>query len=77
MMLLEYLQIAFQNLVDILKIYLKFAILTLCLYLIAEWYIVRFGIDLDDEQASLVPAQFGQNSTLHKVYRFAVDFLFK
>lgn len=76
-MVFKYLQIVIQNLFDILKIYLKFAILALGLYLAAEWYIVRFGIDLDDERATLVPKQLAENSTVHKVYRFVVDFFFR
>ena len=71
---------AFENIFDILKIYFKLALITLIVCLVAEWYIVHNGIDLDDAEASLAPKSthntntYNSNSTVIKVYRLLVDF---
>lgn len=78
----SYLQITFQNIFDILKIYLKLGLITVVIYLVTEWYIIQFGIDINDTQATLAPkTSVNSNnnngttsSTLIKVYRFLLDF---
>ncbi|KAH8256271.1 uncharacterized protein [Drosophila bipectinata] len=73
------------NVFDIFKIYIKFALLTLVFYLIAEWYILRYGAELeaqlDAHLAEGAPLREGSpeerpesNSTLSKVLRFVVNF---
>lgn len=81
----SYLQITFQNIFDILKIYLKLGLITVVIYLVTEWYIIQFGIDLNDNQATLVSkTSVNSNnnnnnngtttSTLIIVYRLLIDF---
>ncbi|KNC30789.1 hypothetical protein FF38_01061 [Lucilia cuprina] len=71
----SYVQITFQNIFDILKIYLKLGLITVFFYLVTEWYVLHFGIDLNDADASLVPKTSANNggsssnSTVVKVYR--------
>ncbi|KAH8293820.1 hypothetical protein KR054_005077 [Drosophila jambulina] len=82
--LVELLHQLLVNLFDIFKIYLKFALITLVIYFLAEWYILRYGADLEAElDAHLVegaelrqesPERPESNSTLSKVFRFVVNF---
>ncbi|EDV96297.1 GH15284 [Drosophila grimshawi] len=46
---MELLHVLYINIVCILKIYVKFALITLVIYFIAEWYIVRYGDELEAE----------------------------
>lgn len=72
------------NVFDIFKIYIKFAMITLVIYFLAEWYILRYGAELEAElDAHLVegaelrqesPERPESNSTLSKVFRFVVNF---
>ncbi|EDW69268.1 uncharacterized protein [Drosophila virilis] len=64
------------NIVWIFKIYLKFAFITVIIYLVAEWYIVRYGIELEDQLDGNVAANDrpASNSTLSKVFRFVLNF---
>ncbi|KAH8379159.1 hypothetical protein KR009_003320 [Drosophila setifemur] len=83
--LMELLHQLLLNVFDIFKIYLKFALITLALYLAAEWYILRYGAELEAQlDAHLVqgapqlgeepPERTESNSTLSKVFRFVVNF---
>ncbi|XP_002134683.1 uncharacterized protein LOC108151070 [Drosophila miranda] len=72
------------HVLDVFKIYLKFAFLTLIVYLVAEWYIIRYGAELEAQlDAHLVEGaelpedtaeRAASNSTLGKVFRFVVNF---
>ncbi|KAH8246133.1 uncharacterized protein [Drosophila kikkawai] len=82
--LMELLHQLLLNVFDIFKIYLKFALITLVIYFLAEWYILRYGAELEAElDAHLVagaelrqesPERPESNSTLSKVFRFVVNF---
>ncbi|XP_039964579.1 uncharacterized protein LOC126761332 [Bactrocera neohumeralis] len=70
---MEGLQILLGHLFDIFKIYLKFGLMTLVFYFVAEWYILHYT-DFDtfmEPQPLLKPVS---NSTASKVYRFVLDF---
>lgn len=70
---MEGLQILLGHLFDIFKIYLKFGLITLVFYFVAEWYILHYT-DFDtfmEPQPLLKPVS---NSTASKVYRFVLDF---
>lgn len=64
------------HLLYIFKIYIKFALITLVIYFVAEWYIVRYGAELEDQLDAQVPANDrpGSNSTLYKVFRLVLNF---
>ncbi|KRF98505.1 uncharacterized protein Dwil_GK28132 [Drosophila willistoni] len=68
------------HILDIFKIYLKYAFITLILYFIAEWYILRYGDELEAQiDAHLINGRDQgdrppSNSTLSKVFRFIVNF---
>ncbi|XP_022231033.2 uncharacterized protein LOC111079987 [Drosophila obscura] len=72
------------HVLDVFKIYLKFAFLTLIVYLVAEWYIIRYGAELEAQlDAHLVEGaerpedtdeRAASNTTLGKVFRFVVNF---
>ncbi|KAH8402827.1 hypothetical protein KR222_001890 [Zaprionus bogoriensis] len=64
------------NILDIFKIYLKFALITLVIYFVAEWYIVRYGAELEAELDAQVAADErpASNSTLNKVFRLVLNF---
>lgn len=82
--LMELLHQLFLHILDIFKIYIKFALITLVIYFLAEWYILRYGAELEAElDAHLVegaelreesPERPESNSTLSKVFRFVVNF---
>ncbi|ALC43371.1 CG42445 [Drosophila busckii] len=73
----ELLQQLYVNLVCMFKIYLKFVLLTIVIYFVAEWYITRYGVELEDQLDGRVDENQrpGSNSTLNKVFRFIVNFL--
>ncbi|XP_023174170.2 uncharacterized protein LOC111601692 [Drosophila hydei] len=73
---LELLQQLGLNIVWIFKIYVKFALITLVIYFVAEWYIVRYGVELEDQLDAQLAANErpASNSTLSKVFRFIVNF---
>ncbi|KAM8711018.1 hypothetical protein ACLKA7_017619 [Drosophila subpalustris] len=64
------------HILQIFKIYLKFGLLTLALYFMAEWYIVRFGPELGDQLDAKVAANERptSNSTLSQVFRIVLNF---
>ncbi|XP_034481810.1 uncharacterized protein LOC117787407 [Drosophila innubila] len=77
MKLMEWLLQLCRHIIDIFKIYLKFGLITLALYFIAEWYIIRYGAELEEDQrdaqvsANDLPAS---NSTLSQVLRIVMNF---
>lgn len=70
---MEALRILFGHLFDIFKIYLKFGLITLVFYFVAEWYILRYS-DFDTFMEPKPLLKPDSNSTVGKVYRFFVDF---
>ncbi|EDW18605.1 uncharacterized protein LOC6582426 [Drosophila mojavensis] len=64
------------NIFWIFKIYIKFALVTLVVYFAAEWYIVRYGAELEDQLDAQLAANErpASNSTLSKVFRFVLNF---
>lgn len=64
------------NILYILKIYIKFALITLVIYFVAEWYIVRYGAELEAQLDAQVDANErpASNSTLSKVFRLVLNF---
>ncbi|XP_030372774.1 uncharacterized protein LOC115622835 [Scaptodrosophila lebanonensis] len=81
MHLLDLLSQVCVNIFDIFKIYLKFAFITLVIYFVAEWYVLRYGAELEAQLDAAVAAEArgaerpAANSTLNKVYRFILNFL--
>ncbi|KAH8270009.1 hypothetical protein KR018_002135 [Drosophila ironensis] len=78
--LMELLHQLLLNVFDICKIYIKFALITLAIYLTAEWYILRYGAELEAQldahlvEGAPLPERPESNSTLSKVLRFVVNF---
>nr|XP_036220702.1 uncharacterized protein LOC106618217 [Bactrocera oleae] len=70
---MEGLQILLGHLFDILKIYLKFGLITLVFYFVAEWYILHY-VDFNTFQEPQPLMKPASNSTASKVYRFVLDF---
>ncbi|KAH8398308.1 hypothetical protein KR215_003588 [Drosophila sulfurigaster] len=74
----ELLHQLYLNVLQIFKIYIKFAFITLIVYFVAEWYIVKYGAELEAQ----LDAQLGgenneppaSNSTLSKVIRVVLNF---
>uniref|UniRef100_A0A1A9VN24 Uncharacterized protein n=1 Tax=Glossina austeni TaxID=7395 RepID=A0A1A9VN24_GLOAU len=60
---------------DILKIYLKFAITTLVLYFLAEWYLMNYDTENIDNVPTSLTIKSSTNSTVDKLFRFVLDFL--
>jgi len=76
MKLVELLHQMLLNILYIFKIYLKFALITLALYFVAEWYISRYGAELEaqlDVQAAANDRP-DSNSTLTKVFQIVLNF---
>lgn len=70
---MEGLRILLGHIFDIFKIYLKFGIITLAFYFVAEWYILRFtDFDTIMEPKQILKAH--HNSTAGKIFRLLIDF---
>ncbi|KAH8366227.1 hypothetical protein KR093_010417 [Drosophila rubida] len=72
----ELLHQLYLNVLQILKIYVKFAFITLIVYFVAEWYIVRYGAELEAQlDAQLADNDHpASNSTWGKVIRVVLNF---
>lgn len=78
MKLMELLHQLCLHILDIFKIYLKFGLITLAVYFIAEWYIIRYGAELvEDQRDAQVAAsdRSASNSTLSQMFRIVLNFL--
>lgn len=53
-MLISYLRMLLQNILDILIIYMKFGAITLILYFVAEWYILRYDNSSSNNSNSIL-----------------------
>ncbi|KAH8278261.1 hypothetical protein KR044_009022 [Drosophila immigrans] len=72
----EVLHQLYLNVLQIVKIYLKFAFIALIVYFVAEWYIVRYGVELEAQlDAQLADNDHpASNSTWSKVIRVVLNF---
>uniref|UniRef100_A0A1A9ZMJ4 Uncharacterized protein n=1 Tax=Glossina pallidipes TaxID=7398 RepID=A0A1A9ZMJ4_GLOPL len=52
-----------------------FAITTLVLYFLAEWYLINYDTENIDNVPASLTIKSSTNSTVDKVFRFVLDFL--
>ncbi|XP_037929325.1 uncharacterized protein LOC119663798 [Teleopsis dalmanni] len=72
---MECLQNIFRNISDIFKIYLKLAVITLVIYFVAEWYILRYGLEFDEAPQTQIAAQKPRNvSSVEKLFKLMINF---